>query len=132
MASQSSPVSIDFFASSFILARLPQERELIVSLRASGVAEMYVPILEPYLDRSLRHVDFLSNPLADRRRRSRVLPKLDLKEAKLVLSCTLTFLVLLLLRQGALARWPTRSGVVCAWCYTCRRGWSGRHVVEHT
>ena len=81
MASQSSPVSIDFFASDFILARLPRSHELTILLRALGIAKMYAPILEPYLDRPLRHVDLLSNPLTDRRSGSRIFSKLDLKEA---------------------------------------------------
>lgn len=63
-----------------------------------------LPILEPNLNRPLRHVDFISNAFADIGCGSRVLVELDFKGSKLVLGSTLALLVLLLLCQSALAR----------------------------
>lgn len=67
-----------------------------------------VPILEPNLHRTLRHVDFLRYPLADRSSGGRVFIELDLEEDQLFLRGSLTLLVLLLLRQRTLPRRATR------------------------
>lgn len=64
------------------------------------------PVLEPNLHRALRHVDLLRNPLTDLRSRSRVLVEFHLERHELVLRRPLALLVLLLLRQGRLARRP--------------------------
>jgi hypothetical protein len=63
-----------------------------------------LPVLEPDLDGSLRHVDFLCYPLANTGGGSGVLVELEVEDHDLVLSGSLALLVLLLLSEGALPR----------------------------
>jgi len=69
----------------------------------------YEPILEPDLHRSFCHTDVLSDPLAYRSSWRRVLVEFDLQSGKLVLCSSLTLLILLLLRKGALSGWAARG-----------------------
>ena len=59
------------------------------------------PVLEPDLHRSLRHADLVGNLLSDGGCGCRVFVELDLQCNQLILCRALTFLVLLLLGQGA-------------------------------
>lgn len=106
MASQSSPVSILFFANNLIFARLRLPGSAIHD--AILKTARHEPVLEPDLHRSLRHVDILSDLFPHGGRRRRVLVELYLQRRELVLRRPLTFLILLLLCQGALARWAAR------------------------
>src|SRR3954468_1465562 len=68
--SQSSPVSMLFFARSFILARLGMLASAwYVYAQSRGPS----PVREPYLHGSFRHIDVLRNPLPHRGRRCWVL-----------------------------------------------------------
>lgn len=84
----------------------------------------HIPVLEPNLNRPLRHVDLLRNTLSDNRSRGGVLVELDLERAQLVLCSTLTLGILLLLREGALARGSTR--IAARAVLTWRRRGGGR------
>lgn len=61
-------------------------------------------VLEPDLDGAFRHVDLVSDAVADAGCGRGVLVELDLEGGELVLGGALTLLVLLLLSEGALAR----------------------------
>lgn len=61
-----------------------------------------LPVLEPNLNRTLRHVDLLGYPLTDESCGGRVLVELEFQSRQLVLGGALPLLVLLLLGQGAL------------------------------
>ena len=65
------------------------------------------PILEPNLNRSLRHIDFLGDTFPNAGSWRGIFVELNLKEDKLILSCPLAFLVLLLLSESALSRRST-------------------------
>jgi len=65
------------------------------------------PVLEPNLNRSLRHVNVIGNTFSDEGSRSWVLVELDLKCKELILCGSLSLLVLLLLSQGALPWWAS-------------------------
>lgn len=81
-----------------------------------------IPVLEPNLNRTLRHVDLVSNALSHICGRGGVLVELHLERCQLILCGSLSFLVLLLLGQGALP-WRAlggRAGVVAS-----RRGRGG-------
>jgi hypothetical protein len=65
--------------------------------------DLGTPILEPDLNRSLGHVNFLSNPVPNGGCGCWVLVEFKFEGRELVLSGTLSLLVLLLLRQRALA-----------------------------
>lgn len=106
MASQSSPVSILFFANNLILARLRLPWSAIQ--HPIHQTTRHEPVLKPDLHRSLRHVDILSDAFPHGSRRGRVLVELYLQRRELVLRRPLTFLILLLLCQGALSRWAAR------------------------
>jgi hypothetical protein len=97
IASQSSPVSMLFLASDFILARLLHVRS-VFRFRKS----QHRPVLKPNLHRSFSHVDLLRNPLANGGGRSSILCKLDLEQVQLILRRSLPLLVLLLLCKSAL------------------------------
>ena len=105
MLSISSPPSIPFFAKSLILARLR-----MISTTKVDKLGAYLPVLEPDLDGALGHVDLFCDSLSDRGSWCWVLVELDLECRKLVLGRTLSFLVLLLLGEGALARWSPGRG----------------------
>ena len=97
-----------------ILARLPSVSRTFLNLMQRPTS----PVLEPNLYRPLRHVDFVRNSLAYQRCRCRVLVELHFEGKELVLCGPLALLVLLLLREGALTRWSTRSihaGGCAAW-----------------
>lgn len=80
------------------------------------------PVLEPDLNRSLCHVDLLSNSVSNTSGRGRVLVEFLFKSCELVLGRTLSLLVLLLLRQGALPGRTLRGiGSLCT-----RTGHGGR------
>jgi len=74
------------------------------------------PVLEPDLDRSLCHVDFLSYPVSHFSSGSRVLAEFELESRELVLGRPLPLLVLLLLGQGTLSRGPPRRGLTICRC----------------
>ena len=69
-------------------------------------SESDAPILKPNLNGAFSHVDFLGDSLAYGRCGRWVLVEFHLEREELVLSCPLTLLVLLLLREGALPRRP--------------------------
>ena len=68
------------------------------------VLDFCASILEPNLNRPLCHVDVLRYALSHDGSRGRILLKLNFQGYELILGGTLTFLVLLLLSQGALPR----------------------------
>lgn len=108
MESHPSPVSILFFASILILARL-----FLVSKERSSKSIpqwKYLPILEPNLDRTLCHVDVRSNAFSGGRSRCWILVEFDFQKDELILSSSLALVVLLLLSKGAFARDPARPG----------------------
>jgi hypothetical protein len=70
--SMSSPVSIVFLAKSFILARL-----LYIS-HCSSQSVVDLPVLEPNLNRPLRHVNFLRDAFSYRGGRGRVFAEFHL------------------------------------------------------
>ena len=76
MASQSSPVSILFLASSLILARL--EKGIYISAYIYlGNCSILLPVLKPYLNRSFGHAYVLGNTLPHSSGRSWILVKFD-------------------------------------------------------
>lgn len=71
--------------------------------------EENAPVLEPNLNRSFGHVDFLGDSLPNGRGGCGVLVEFDFQSCQLVLSGSLALLVLLLLGEGALARRSSRG-----------------------
>jgi hypothetical protein len=123
IASQSSPVSMLFLAKSFIFARL-----FHVSTALEPVSHASnIPILEPNLHGSLRHVDILRNTFSNGSCWRWVLVEFHLQSDQLVLGRPLSLLVLLLLCKGALPRRSAR-GRVDAICGGCGRGWCVGHL----
>ena len=104
--SQSSAVSMLFFTSNFILARLYHVNQYSIV----DCAPRNGPVLEPYLHRSLRHVDVLGYSLADWRGWRGVFIELDFQSYELILRRSLTLLILLLLSEGAFSWWSARVG----------------------
>lgn len=68
-----------------------------------------LPILEPDLNGSLGHVNVRGDALSGRRSGGRVLVEFHFQSDKLILGSPLTFVVLLLLSQSALARRSARG-----------------------
>lgn len=66
-----------------------------------------LPVLEPDLDRTLRHVDFVGYPITNISGGCGVFAEFELQGSELILSRPLPLLILLLLGQGALSRWPS-------------------------
>jgi hypothetical protein len=62
------------------------------------------PVLKPYLNRTLCHINIFGNAFSDGGSRCRIFVEFNFKSEKLVLRCTLPLLVLLLLRKGAFSR----------------------------
>ena len=134
--SQPSPVSILFFASILIFARLSKSQYDISRFgkhlsSTERIEWRRLPILEPDLYRSLSHVDVCGDALPGSSSRRRVLVEFDLESDELILGCPLALVVLLLLGQSALARRATgratrrgRRGIRCR--RRGSRGWRRR------
>lgn len=120
MESQPSPVSIPFLAIILILARLFCFESAAVQLsNGAGI----LPVLEPDLNGSLGHVDFLGDALADGSSGRGVLVELHFEGDELVLGSTLTLVVLLLLGQGALAQRAAVGGFLLGKLRCADRRW---------
>lgn len=95
-----------FLASILILARLlPVSTDF--ETRPARFKDL--PILKPDLNRSLGHANILCNAFPGGSGWCRVLVEFNLEGHQLVLGSPLAFVVLLLLSQGAFARWPAGS-----------------------
>lgn len=79
------------------------------TFKSNLVKQRVLPILEPNLNRTFRHVDVLCNSFAGGSSGSRVLVEFNLEKDELILGRTLTLVVLLLLSQSALPGWPARG-----------------------
>ena len=66
-----------------------------------------IPVLEPDLHRSLGHVDGFCDPLSSQGSRCGIFVELVFKRDELILSCSLSLLIFLLLGEGALPGWPS-------------------------
>jgi len=106
MLSQSSPLSMLRLAMFLILARLSIA---LVKICYRRITILYTPVLEPNLYRSLSHANIRRDAFADESSGSRVLVEFNFESDELILGCTLTLLVLLLLCERAFARWPSGS-----------------------
>lgn len=107
MLSRSSPFSMFFFAIVLILARLT---DCQLGAECGGGVGRCIPVLKPNLNGALRHVNVLSDALADCGGRGGILVELDFQSAELILCSPLALLVLLLLCEGAFSRWTTGRG----------------------
>ena len=86
---------------------------MLVSGQSNRTKVIHEPILKPYLNRPLSHVNVCSDAFAHGCCGCWVLVKLDLQRDELFLSGPLTLLIFLLLREGAFTWWTT--GSIVAW-----------------